>query len=482
MEKDNKYYIVIENFIKSHRKYDNRYETILDDIIEDVYKHAKSVISTVKDTDVINSYLQKLVAVSIISVPKRMNFHKEINHRNITAEKIVNTNIQQTAEPLTTEIPAQKANVQFVDKMINSIDAASIKENLETNAQNNIPEDISSFEDILSDNNPNLEPEIEELVVEDEVQELEPDAEALVVEDEVQELEPEVEELVVEDEVQELEPKVEDLVVEDEVQELEPDAEDLVVEDEVQELDPEVEDLVVEDEVQELDPDAEALVVEDEVQELEPDAEDLVVEDEVQEIEPDAEDLVVEDEVQELEPDAEDLVVEDEVQEIEPYGENIELIKEENELIQDNPNLELDFSDEQSNIETLELSDSYDLINNEDLPFDSELNIGNENTIDFIENTEDEGNSDATEENERDFKPVNYSLFNYDPKFDNEQIDTQNIENKLANLNYQKPELNILKIFDLKYKQNLSIAEIAEKLQIDKQEVILALDEIIELI
>ena len=434
MEKDNKYYIVIENFIKSHRKYDNRYETILDDIIEDVYKHAKSVISTVKDTDVINSYLQKLVAVSIISVPKRMNFHKEINHRNITAEKIVNTNIQQTAEPLTTEIPAQKANVQFVDKMINSIDAASIKENLETNAQNNIPEDISSFEDILSDNNPNLEPEIEELVVEDEVQELEPDAE------------------------------------------------DLVVEDEVQELDPEVEDLVVEDEVQELDPDAEALVVEDEVQELEPDAEDLVVEDEVQEIEPDAEDLVVEDEVQELEPDAEDLVVEDEVQEIEPYGENIELIKEENELIQDNPNLELDFSDEQSNIETLELSDSYDLINNEDLPFDSELNIGNENTIDFIENTEDEGNSDATEENERDFKPVNYSLFNYDPKFDNEQIDTQNIENKLANLNYQKPELNILKIFDLKYKQNLSIAEIAEKLQIDKQEVILALDEIIELI
>ena len=418
MEKDNKYYIVIENFIKSHRKYDNRYETILDDIIEDVYKHAKSVISTVKDTDVINSYLQKLVAVSIISVPKRMNFHKEINHRNITAEKIVNTNIQQTAEPLTTEIPAQKANVQFVDKMINSIDAASIKENLETNAQNNIPEDISSFEDILSDNNPNLEPEIEELVVEDEVQELEP----------------------------------------------------------------EVEDLVVEDEVQELEPDAEELVVEDEVQELEPEVEDLVVEDEVQELEPEVKDLVVEDEVQELDPDAEALVVEDEVQEIEPYGENIELIKEENELIQDNPNLELDFSDEQSNIETLELSDSYDLINNEDLPFDSELNIGNENTIDFIENTEDEGNYDATEENERDFKPVNYSLFNYDPKFDNEQIDTQNIENKLANLNYQKPELNILKIFDLKYKQNLSIAEIAEKLQIDKQEVILALDEIIELI
>jgi hypothetical protein len=56
------------------------------------------------------------------------------------------------------------------------------------------------------------------------------------------------------------------------------------------------------------------------------------------------------------------------------------------------------------------------------------------------------------------------------------------IERKLADLNKKNPELNILKIFELRYKQNLPIENIAEELQLEKQAVVTALDEIVELI
>ena len=80
-------------------------------------------------------------------------------------------------------------------------------------------------------------------------------------------------------------------------------------------------------------------------------------------------------------------------------------------------------------------------------------------------------------------KAVDYSVFNYTPIEEKaSNIDTNTISNKLINLSNNKPELNILKIFDLKYKQNQTIEHIAKELNVDKNIVITALDEIVDLI
>lgn len=74
MEKENfqKYYEIIANLVKEHRKYSGL-ESVLDDIVADVYEHAKIVLETVTNEDVVVSYLKKVVATSIITVPKRKN-------------------------------------------------------------------------------------------------------------------------------------------------------------------------------------------------------------------------------------------------------------------------------------------------------------------------------------------------------------------------------------------------------------------------
>ena len=56
MEKDNKYYAVIENLVKNHKKF-NGYEAILDEIIDDVYSHSEVILNTVDNEQVVNSYL-----------------------------------------------------------------------------------------------------------------------------------------------------------------------------------------------------------------------------------------------------------------------------------------------------------------------------------------------------------------------------------------------------------------------------------------
>ena len=46
MEKTNKYYSIIENLVKQHKKFPG-YEDILDDIIDDVYSHSEVIINSI---------------------------------------------------------------------------------------------------------------------------------------------------------------------------------------------------------------------------------------------------------------------------------------------------------------------------------------------------------------------------------------------------------------------------------------------------
>ena len=100
MEKTNKYYSVIENLVKQNRKYSGL-EAILDDIIDDVYSHSEVIINSISNDSVIQSYLEKVVATSIITVPKKMGFHSEVKHRTITATQVLDNIAHKQEEKVT---------------------------------------------------------------------------------------------------------------------------------------------------------------------------------------------------------------------------------------------------------------------------------------------------------------------------------------------------------------------------------------------
>ena len=71
---ENKYYNLIISLIEQHRKYPGC-ESILEDIANDVYEHAKIVINSVSNEDVIIAYLNKVVSTSIVTVPRKLNIN-----------------------------------------------------------------------------------------------------------------------------------------------------------------------------------------------------------------------------------------------------------------------------------------------------------------------------------------------------------------------------------------------------------------------
>ena len=613
MEKDNRYYGIIESMVKTHKKY-NGYDAILDDIIDDIYKHAKTVISTVKDEDVILSYLQKLTSVSIITVPKNLNFHTELKHRVISTE-IPNTiqpaqeqNVTKFVQPAIPEAheKVQKANTEFVDKMINSIDSASI-----TNSpiESTLPEHETLI-DITEDNIEILEPV--DNVLEEEITEVKEQTEEIIVSDDnVESLEPvgendtDIEPITEEVLKEEIEPNTEEFIettepeenileasdsellepVEDTLEENDTDIEPLVkegiepiteefiettepeenileasdsellepVEDTLEENDTDIEPPVeeeiepiteefaettepeenvleasdsellepVEDTLEENDTGIELIeniIEEDNVESIEPTTEEdfevteseyITEENDTENLEPLTDDIFEEDNIESQEEIIEDddteileLVSEDTFENndtIEPEDNNIEITNTNNEesIFELQPNTEsfdiepdsLDseitlLENSSYDMENFEPEQSVDILDSEESEFEDNFDLTESADLELIEQETSDDTIEQSDESKKthSYKPVDYSMFDYVPDVHDENVNIQDIETKLSNLNFQKPELNILAIFDLKYKQNLPIPEIAEELQMEKQDVIKALDEIVELI
>ena len=61
MEKTNKYYGIIENIVKKHSKFPGN-ESLLEEIIDDVYTHSEVIINSINNESVINAYLEKVVS------------------------------------------------------------------------------------------------------------------------------------------------------------------------------------------------------------------------------------------------------------------------------------------------------------------------------------------------------------------------------------------------------------------------------------
>jgi len=69
---DRKHYDLIVSLIQQHRKY-SECESIIEDIINDIYQRADYVLSTVNDEEVLKNYLSKLVGISIATISKKIN-------------------------------------------------------------------------------------------------------------------------------------------------------------------------------------------------------------------------------------------------------------------------------------------------------------------------------------------------------------------------------------------------------------------------
>ena len=87
---DEKYYDLILNLVRQHRRYESC-KTIENDIVDDVLKRLQPVLKDIHDEAIIESYLQKLVSNSIITMSHKNN----IPRRNISKPALFDNIVNQ---------------------------------------------------------------------------------------------------------------------------------------------------------------------------------------------------------------------------------------------------------------------------------------------------------------------------------------------------------------------------------------------------
>lgn len=258
MEK--KYYELIVSLIRNHRKFIG-YESILDDIVEDVYNHAKVVIGSVTNEEVILSYLAKVVDTSIITVPKKLNINTRIKHRSITIEPPAQQEIIKEEQPIVTEEsfepiidetqelqieeeePAleleeeqESVDKTLVDKMINGVSEEPVQEEITAVSEEiELPAELEEISeaDLEEDQKQDELTLQEDSLIEEEALEPEEDSldetDAINIQPQEDEIEPVAE---VENESTEIEDSIEEdtISLEETVEDLE-ETNDLIIED-----------------------------------------------------------------------------------------------------------------------------------------------------------------------------------------------------------------------------------------------------------
>lgn len=177
-----KYYDLIISLIKANRKY-SYCEAIVDEIVNDVYKHAEVVLNTVTNEEVVTSYLNKIVTTSMITVPRRLGIqtHKQ---DNVTVAPVIisekqSTNIEIAEEEPSDEVDNSEYAEIFADESEVSDDAEELTELAVNDEADTEDDDI-----ILSDDDDDDDDEIEEsdnILESDEVEVVEEDVQDVVV-------------------------------------------------------------------------------------------------------------------------------------------------------------------------------------------------------------------------------------------------------------------------------------------------------------
>mgnify|MGYP004482901739 CR=1 FL=1 len=487
MEKTNKYYGVIENLVKQNRKYSGL-EAILDDIIDDVYSHSEVIINSISNDSVIQSYLEKVVATSIITVPKKMGFHSEVKHRTITATQVLD-NIAHKQE--------EKVNNALVDKMINTI---SVEKEPTINLETTEPVETVQEPQVALEELPVENLQLEEPVVE-EVKEPEivDNAETLELNLEEPQIEQALEE---ENRFEELLAPTEELVEEKETVFEEPslventlEMEDLGSDLSAQEI---VEDNNLENDTEETislemsEPDIQP----EEMPEITMTAEGTIEEaplelsetvetvDTVDAVEtPEIEDLSLDNTSEtlnadfdaELEPVAE-LKTDDSLEEI-TLDDNFDEVSGLLPAQGDIEPLSEDLSFESDDMLSLDLQE-------EGSENSNPLDVINEDSLDQIADvitTTLQAPSESSLISADDFKPTDYSIFSFSTDKYKDDIDAEEIVNEIKDVASKRPELNIIDVYNLKFKDKLTIPQVASKLDMSEDNVIEALNELISI-
>lgn len=544
MEKENKYYGIIENLVKKHKKFPGL-ESILEDIIDDVYSHSEVIIKTVTNEDVINAYLEKVVSTSIITVPKKMNFHPEIKHRSFIREhntikvdqklidKMINApEIIKPIEPVAEEVKQEEISVEeehpqiiqepIIDDSVNidTIDLEMQPEPYKTQEVASLDfeqaetEEAEEAEEAVTTNSPSNVQNIDNSIDLGNFTETIPDDLSINFADDnndINELADEPISLDTEEiseaplAIEEPEPFKSDEVIE---------PAEIILPETLEAEQNEVLDLSEDASIEEFNEGLEVKATEEDITESSTDFTDLVENTENEE------DLASFDFSKEIEETND----EENHTELENLDQNSELTASSD--IQDditeilttdeNPDdlevfgtsqEELALPEEEEELNPV-ISDSDDLIDSGNLNEDFALNPVEDELEEFMPEAsgeldllqggdissleelepeplfEQEELTEVSPEEPQTFATTDYSKFDFTPE-NNEpdnNIDIELVAKDLQELANKNPDLNILEIYNMKYKENAQISQIAAKLDLSENKVIDALNEIIAVI
>ena len=233
-----KYYDLVVSLVKNHRKYPE-YESILNDIVNDVMQRAETICKSVDDNDVVFSYLVKLVSTSMITVPKKMGV-KAMRNYNMNISQVIDAQSPIAIAPAQVESDISLVTQQTTNNHLN------LNHNLVDNMINSVKEDaVSHIQDFSS----TLEmEEAEEGFAEEEIIDFsqETDDELIQTDSEVLEIE-EAEEGFAEEEIIDFSQEADDELIQtdSEVLEME-EAEEGFAEEEIVDFSQELDEQVIE--------------------------------------------------------------------------------------------------------------------------------------------------------------------------------------------------------------------------------------------
>lgn len=467
MEKTNKYYGVIEDLVKQNRKYQGL-EPILDDIIDDVYSHSEVIINSINNDSVIQSYLAKVVSTSVITVPKRLGFQPEVQRKTVDAQQVLENVVHKQEKAV---------NTVLVDKMINNIafddkeEEPSLEESLsleelevselqtpETTIET-ASETVNENKDLLISNDDKLEIETSNIDTQDEISVSDNELNVLIGENdnEISDIDAQTE--IVNETTESTEHET---IKESEQVSLELNDLDEISEEEETQHD-KTDEIQTSEEVDSIE--LEPVLADDST--LEISDEPLLQNDEIE---------IHEEETLELHQDDSTNFNSLDIEDLNPVEEDSDTFETKDlEILNsdDTSDVTLDIQDD-DNIELLETSTA------DDSPLDVISNNGLNQIADVITTTlEYPGN---TSSENTDFKPTDYSVFSYSTDKYKDDIDAEEIVNEIKDLASKHPELNIIDVYNLKFKDKLTIPQVASELNMSEDNVIEALNELVAIV
>lgn len=433
MEK--KYYDIIVSLIKKNDKFLGC-EPILEEIVQDVFDHSKVVLGSVTNEDVITAYLNKVVATSLITVPKKLNFNTRNKHRVISSVEAI-TKVSLQPKPIVEEIKSEPIPETVIPEPepIQIEEEPIIEENIQFEFEQN-NEDLEVIEPELSFETVSkpVEEPIAEETADFEIEQKDDTEEELAIDSDF-----EYETIEEEEEVGIVEESNNDNTFE-------------AIEEETFVL--ETEELPLVEEMQVAAEEEETVIESPEttVESLDFDT--------VEEI---------------IEPDVDMTLVDNMIN-----GVSVATETNEYELIEEPSETEEEEEIEEV-IETPSLleEDSFSL----DLAEDNELlEEDTEETV-LIEPEDEPALNEVDEVEEEVVESYNipdFSCFDFEPE--HPEFDAEEICADLQELDSKYPEKKVLQICKLKYEEKRSVSEIAELLEVSEETVLDVLNDIIELV